>query len=212
MNRAVIKAGGNIVSKFIESAENVYAGGNIESDSILHSKVIAKGNVKASGRNGLIIGGDVRATLMIEAKTIGNEMGTNTTVGVGVDPAMKKRADELKKSLMQLGNNKIQLNQILVALRKKQEADGYLDDDKRELQTKTMRNVILLEQEINKQKKELEEIRTQLGEEQNACIKVLNSVYVGAKLMFGDQCMFVKQKYDYCQFRKEGADIKCVSI
>ncbi len=29
---------------------------------------------------------------------------------------------------------------------------------------------------------------------------------------FGDQCMFLKQKYDYCQFVKEGADIKSVPI
>ena len=57
---------------------------------------------------------------MIEAKTIGNAMGTNTTVGVGVDPAMKRRVDELKNSLDKLGNNKIQLNQILSVLRKKQ--------------------------------------------------------------------------------------------
>jgi len=212
MNKAVIKAGGNIVSKFIESAESVIAGGTIESDSILHSKVIAKGAIKASGRNGLIIGGDVKSTFLIEAKVIGNAMGTNTTVGVGVDPAMKKRLDELKKSLGKLGDNKIQLNQLLAALRKKQEIEGQLDPEKQELQTKTMRNVIMLEQEINKEKKELEEIRNQLGEEKNASIKVYDSIYVGAKLVFGDQALFLKQKYDYCQFIKEGADIKCTAL
>ena len=52
--------------KFIESAENVSAGGSIEADSILHSKVTAKSTIKASGRNGLIIGGDVKAVNMIE--------------------------------------------------------------------------------------------------------------------------------------------------
>lgn len=212
MNKAVIKAGGNIVSKFIESAESVVAGGNVEADSILHSKVISKANVIASGRNGLIVGGDVKAINSITAKTIGNEMGTNTTVGVGVDPAMKKRIDELKKSLAELGDNKIRLNQLLTALRKKQEAEGTLSEDKKELQTKTMRNTILLEQELNKQKKELEEIREQLGEEKNATIKVSNSVYVGTKLVFGDQCLYIKEKYDYCQFRKEKADIKCSSL
>ncbi|MDO5383117.1 MAG: FapA family protein [Eubacteriales bacterium] len=212
MNKAVIKAGGNIVSKFIESAESVTAGGDIESDSILHSKVISKGTIRATGRNGLIIGGDVKAIVSIEAKTIGNSMGTNTTVGVGVDPAMKRRVDELKKSLGQLGDNKIQLNQVLTALRKKQQAEGELSPDKKELQAKTMRNVIMLEQEINKQKKEFEEIRGQLGEEKNASIKVSNTCFVGTKIMFGDLCMFVKEKYDHCQFRKEGADIKCMAL
>lgn len=212
MNKAVIKAGGNIVSKFIESAESVTAGGSIETDSILHSNVSAKNAIKASGRNGLIIGGEVKSVFMIEAKTIGNSMGTNTTVGVGVNPAMKRRVDELKNSLGKLGDNKIRLNQVLAALRKKQETEGSLDADKHELQTKTMRNVIMIEQEINKQKKELEELRGQLGEEKNACIKVYDAAYVGVKLVFGDQCMFLKEKYDYCQFVKEGADIKCSSL
>lgn len=212
MTRAVVKAGGNIVSKFIESAENVSAGGSIEADSILHSKVTAKSTIKASGRNGLIIGGDVKAVNMIEAKTIGNAMGTNTSVGVGVDPSMKRRVDELKNSLGKLGDNKIQLNQLLNALRKKQDSEGGLDEAKHELQMKTMRNVIMLEQEINKQKKELEELRCQIGEEKHACIKVSDAAYAGVKLTFGDQCMFLKQKYDYCQFVKEGADIKSAPI
>ncbi|MDO5403631.1 MAG: FapA family protein [Eubacteriales bacterium] len=212
MNKAVISAGGNIVSKFIESASSVTAGGNIETDSILHSKVSAKGAITASGRNGLIVGGEVKSTILVQAKTIGNEMGTQTLVGVGVDPAKKKRLDELKKSLESTGDNKIQLNQILTALRKKQQLEGKLDETKQELQAKTMRNLILLEQEISQQKREYEEIREQIGEEKNARIKVGKTAYVGTKLVFGDQYMFLKQKYDYCQFRKEGADIKSAPI
>lgn len=212
MTKAVVKAGGNIVSKFIESAESVTAEGNIETDSILHSNVTARGSIKAAGKNGLIIGGDVKAVHMIQAKTIGNLMGTNTTVGVGINPSMKRRVDELKNSLDKLGNNKIQLNQLLSMLRKKQELEGSLDEEKHELQTKTMRNIIMLEQEIQKQKKELEELRMQIGEEKSACIKVYDAAYVGVKLVFGDQCMFLKKKYDYCQFIKDGADIRSTAI
>lgn len=47
-------------------------------------------------------------------------MGTATIIGVGVNPTMKKRMDELKKSLSTKGNNKIQLTQLMTALRKKQ--------------------------------------------------------------------------------------------
>ena len=111
---------------------------------------------------------------------------------VGVDPSMKRRVDELKNSLGKLGDNKIQLNQLLNALRKKQDSEGGLDEAKHELQMKTMRNVIMLEQEINKQKKELEELRCQIGEEKHACIKVSDAAYAGVKLTFGDQCMFLK--------------------
>ena len=212
MNKAVIKAGGNIVSKFIESVSLVESGGNIESDSILHSRVVAKGFIKATGKKGLIIGGDVKATSFIEAKTIGNEMGTTTVVGVGVNPTMKKRMDELKNSLSTKGNDKIQLTQLMTALRKKQDIEGTLDKDKQEMLSKTMRNLIILDQELNQEKKEYEQLKSTLGEEKNACIKISNVAYVGTQLMFGDICMFLKEKYNYCQFRKEGADIKSAPL
>lgn len=212
MNKAVVKAGGNIVTKFIESALLVQAGGNIETDSILHSKVTAKGTITATGKNGLIVGGDVRSIVLIEAKNIGNEMGTTTVVGVGVDPSAKRRGDELKQSLQKLGENKIQLNQILTALRKKQQVDGKLTPDKLELQKKTMRNLILLEKDLTLQKSELEELRNQLSEDSNARIKVTRNIYVGTKLIFGEQSYFIKEKQGFCQFVKERSDIKWYTL
>ncbi len=212
MNKAVLTAGGNIVSKFIESAEMVTAGGNIESDSILHSKVVAQGKIIVSGRNGLIIGGDVKATKLIEVKTIGNAMGTATVIGVGVDANMKKRIDTLKKELEQLGDSKIQLDQIMAVLRKKQMAQGKLEPEKMELMQKTMRNLLLTEQNIKNYKKELDELRNCMAEDTNARVKVSNTAHIGTKLVFGDLMMFLKQKYDYCQFVKEGADIKSIPL
>ena len=206
--KAVIRAKNNIVAKFLESCESVYAGGNIEADSILHSKVVAKGSITANGKNGLIIGGEVKATLLIEAKTIGNTMGTNTSVSVGVDPVMKRRSEELKKALAEQGNNKIKLNQLLDTLRKKQQAEGFLTPDKQEMMTTSMRNVIMIEQEITKLKKEYEEIKEAMGEEKNAIVRVSDAVYPGVRLMFGDVSMFVKKKYDYCSFIRDGADVK----
>lgn len=212
MTKAVVKAGGDIVTKFIESVALVEAGGKIETDSILHSKVIAKGPVVASGKNGLIVGGDVRSISLVEAKNIGNDMGTATVVGVGVDPAAKRKVDQLKQSLQQLGDNKIRLNQIVTALRKKQETEGTLDADKLEMQQKTMRNLILLEKELSEQKAELEELRGQLNEEVNARVKVMRNIYVGTKLVFGDQSYFIKEKAGFCQYVKERADIKWYTL
>ncbi len=212
MNKAVVKAGGNIVSKFIESAEMVSAGGSIDTDSILHSKVTAKGPIVASGKNGLIVGGDVRSITLVEAKTIGNEMGTATVVGVGVDPAAKRRVDELKSELQKAGENKIRLTQVLDAIRKKQVADGKLEPEKVELQQKTMRNLLLLEKELVSQKAELEELRSQLGEDDNARVRVRGNIYIGAKLVFGDQSYFIKEKQGFCQFLKERADIKWYTL
>lgn len=212
MTKARIIAGGNIVSKFLESAELVQAGGYIETDSILHSKVLAKDKIVATGRNGLIVGGDVRSIVLIEATNIGNEMGTNTTVGVGLDPAAKRKVDSLKKDLSELGNKKIQLKQIVTSLRKMQDSGQELDDNKKQMQSKTMTQMLLIDKELNEKKKELDNLKSQITEETNARIKVRGDVFVGTRLIFGDQSMFVKEKYSYCQFMKERADIKLMAL
>jgi uncharacterized protein (DUF342 family) len=211
IGKAIIESGGNIVTKFIESAESVTAAGDIESDTILHSRVTAKGQIFVKGRNGLIIGGDVKACSLIEANTIGNEIGTSTTIGVGVDPSVKKRIDELKNELDKLGNKKIQLAQLLTALRKKQEANnGTLDPEKQNMLQNTMKNWIMLEQQISVDKKELEDCRMLLTENAGAKVKVNKTVYPGVKLVFGEQYLFIREKYDYCQFMKVEADIKSI--
>lgn len=208
MSKAVLKCGGNMVVKFLESAAHVYVGGNLETDSILHSKVEVRGSINVTGKNGLIVGGDVRSTVLVSAKFIGNEMGTNTVVGVGVDPADKRKIEVLKKEIVALNDNKVKFNQIITALRKKQEVDGALPPEKLELLQKSTRNLILTEHEMTTKRKEFDDLNELISEDTNARIKIWRTIYSGAKLIFGDVHMFIKNKYDYCQFLKEGADIK----
>ena len=51
----------------------------------------------------------------------------------------------------------------------------------------------MLEQEINKQKKELEELRGQIGEEKHACIKVSDAAYAGVNLHLVTSACFLNR-------------------
>lgn len=147
---------------------------------------------------------------LVEAKVIGNELGTATVIGVGVDPAAKRRLDELQKSLQTMGTNKIQLNQIITALRKKQDLEGELSQDKKEMLQKTMKNMLIIDKELAEQKKEFEDLQSVVSEDSNARIKVYGTAYAGTKLVFGDQFMFIKEKYDHCQFTKSGQTLRAL--
>ena len=80
------------------------------------------------------------------------------------------------------------------------------------MQQKTMRNLIILEKQIGEYKKEYAELKSQLSEDSNARIKVYDSVNVGVKLVFGEQCFFIQSKHEHCQFAKERGTIKSLLL
>lgn len=212
MGKASLICNGNMVTKFLESAVNVQVGGNLDTDTILHSNVMVRGNISALGKNGLIIGGDVRATQSINAKFVGNTMETATTIGVGVDPSDKKKLEAIKKEIIALNDSKMKINQIIAVLRKKQEVEGTLEPDKVDLLQKSTRNLILTDSEMSNKRKEMEALNQLISEDTNAKIKIQRTIYPGVKIMFGDSYIFLKNKYDYCQFVKQGADIKSIPM
>ena len=55
-------------------------------------------------------------------------------------------------------------------------------------------------------------INEQLGEDVNARVRVSGNIYVGVKLIFGEQNYFIKEKRTFCQFVKDKADIKWQSL
>ena len=60
MDRGVLHANGNVISRFIESA-TVEAGGYVSADAIMHSTVSAKGDITVDGKKGFITGGVIRS-------------------------------------------------------------------------------------------------------------------------------------------------------
>ena len=206
MNKAEIRSGGNLVTKFIENA-TVVCGGSIETDTMLHSSTFASDIINVSGKNGLLVGGTARSTKCVTAKVIGNEMGTDTNVYVGVDPILRKKVRTLAENIKKYTEDKEKLNQIVSVLRKKMELEGSLDDAKKEMLQKSTKNLILLEQSIKQCTEEYKKGQEELVEGDDARVKIKGTIYPGVKLSFGDTLYRVKDRNDYCQFAKQGADV-----
>ena len=118
MDRGVLKANGNISSRFIERA-TVEAGGYVSADAIMHSNVSAKGDITVDGKKGYITGGTIRSGSLVSAKTIGSSMGTNTNIEVGIEPAIISEYHELGKEQETLKEEQEKNLQILMALAKR---------------------------------------------------------------------------------------------
>jgi len=205
MHKGTLKAGTNIMAKYIENAK-VYAGGFVEAEAILNSDVSATGEVRVHGKKGLINGGTIRAGRSIETEHAGTEMGTFTTLEVGIDPVRKERYVELSKEVTKRGKELEDMKVII---------DNYAGMLKRGevLPKDKLLYVQNLALEYKKKKEELEPLREEMRvihiemmESNRSYIGVTRTAYPGVSLTISDLSYNIKEKTNYCKFKKvEGA-------
>ncbi len=93
----ILKAGGNVISKFIQYA-TVYAKQNVMvTELIMNSHVNADDSILVTGKKAAASGGILRALNEVNAKVLGSITSVRTVVEVGVLPSERKKVDDLVK-------------------------------------------------------------------------------------------------------------------
>ncbi|NLP15703.1 MAG: DUF342 domain-containing protein [Clostridiales bacterium] len=211
MNKGILKAYGNIVSKFIENAE-VIAGGYINTDSILHSRVSAKGDVVVGGRRGFVTGGIIRSGTLISVKTSGSHMGTNTVLEVGIDPGVLDEFRELEKTIAHLKSEKDRINQTIATVRKRLQSGSNITFDKLE----SLKQITQSSIQINTQLKEATErydiLKHEVEGNISGSIQVHDTVYPGTKIVISNVIYYVRDVLKHIKFIRDRADIKLIPL
>lgn len=211
MSRGVLKAGGDIVTKFIENSE-VESEGTISTDAIMHSKVTAKGDIISTGKRGLIIGGEIKTETMVSMKTAGSTMGTKTVIEVRVDPALTEEYLRLEKQISDMEVEKKKFEQVVGVYQKKVEKGEKLPEDRMKQFKIAKQSSMILQQNIEKAEERCLELKEEMAKHNNGRIKVLNTAYPGVKIIINNAIYYVKGEMSRCQFVKERADIKVTSV
>ena len=211
MSKGMLKAGGNIVAKFIENSY-VEAGGYIDAESLLHTTASAGTDIILSGKKGFITGGEIHAGNKVSVKTLGANMGAATIIEVGVSPEKKREFAMLQKDIADIVKT-IKTAQPVVA--------GYMEKKTRgarftEEQTEYVKSMAKL---IEEKKGELEQksaMMQKLQEEftpsEDAVVEVLGVAYPGTTIIIGDVSMSLQQSFQYCKFKKIGGEVRVSSI
>ncbi len=212
MNKGVLTAKGNIITKFLENAE-VFAGGYVSTESILHSKVNAKGDIIVGGKRGFVTGGEIRSATMISVKTAGSHMGTMTLLEVGIDPGIIQEYRELERKISSMMKDKEKLTQALTIIRKKQDMGVVLDQEKKDLLIQITQNSITLEAELKEAKKRCEELKLEMDNANaSGVIKVSDNIYPGTKISISNVIYYVREEIKYSKFIRDKADIKILPL
>ena len=206
-----LTAGGNIVAKFLENT-TASAGGYVRSESILHSTVTAKEEITVDGRKGFISGGKIAATNLVEAKTLGSHLGTNTVIEVGVIPDRKDRLNKVRKSIGELTKKIHDIDPVIVTYSQKYKQGVSISMD----QMKYLKNLIQAREQCTKELKEFtaeaEEIESMISRQADAQVIVHGEVYPGVRIVIGDVSMSVPGNMQYCRFIRLRGDVKMVGI
>lgn len=210
MTKGVLKARGNVLCRFIESA-TVTSGGSVEADAIMHSNVSARDSIHVAGKKGLIVGGYVRAGIMIESMTIGSPMGSATSLEVGSDPQLQEKIKRLEDMKKQLTGEERRVRQVIEAMKAKK-AKGQLTPDRVVLLQKAAADYEKTRSTILSIDKDLAGCQEQMLLAEGACIKARKTVYSGVKLKIAGEFTITSSENQFCKFVKEWHEIKRVSL
>lgn len=211
MGKGYLRAGGNIMVKFLENAR-VVTGGYLESEAIMHCVVTAGTDVRVDGRRGIILGGLVQATNSITAKTVGGSMSTATTLEVGVDPLIKSQYDRAQKTAEE-SKKTVDAAQVVFDNFKEKQKKGVKYNDS---QLRYMRSVLSLIQEKSAELENLnnriEELQGMMENRQQGEVIINEQAYPNTTIVIRNVSKTLQNDYRYCKFVKEDGEVRMVAM
>jgi uncharacterized protein len=209
LEKAVIEAKGDINVKYGTHCELI-SQGNITADSIMHSEVKCGGVLSLSGKNGLLVGGNILAKQSINAQTIGSHMATATNVVVGNNPARMEGYNELLADYVKIkamyDQNNIVTNKLM-----KQNEEGTLEEDKKVLLLKSMQAKKILKEKIVYTKEKINNITVKMNSKRGE-VSASKVIYSGVNVKIGNTTLYVKDDINNARLRVKEEKIHIGSL
>ncbi len=208
-NEGTIRCGKSVYAKFIENA-NVQAGEFVVvSDGIINSQVNCDRRIICRGKRAAIVGGHLRASEEIAAKTLGSVAGSETILEVGYDPrkreeldALMEREKEVEKQLDEAKLNVDSFENTVKSGKKlpKEKQQQYYE------QRKLKANLTTEVDEIRDQMREINNYLAQLKSQGR--ISASATVYQGVRIYIKDAVQEVRSEYNAVTFVNEEGMVK----
>lgn len=154
-----IYAKGNVMAKFLEQTV-VQANGNVSANAILNCNIFSGKSVIVSGTRGSILGGSVTAIEEIQASTIGNRIGIDTKLVIGMEEDFKTAMEKLDLEIENCGDEYRSIERELerVSFQMQQNASSALMNEQKELLEKKKTLRLNLDR-LNSRKENMSDIR-----------------------------------------------------
>jgi uncharacterized protein (DUF342 family) len=206
-----LKAGGDIVSKFLEVC-TVISGASVTSGAILHSNVSASDSIIVDDQKGVIMGGELRARCLISAKAIGAASGVPTLLEVGADPSVMDEYHALKLIISEKKEELVKLNQSAEHIQRKIQRREPLKPEQTELIKNLSHQTSVLDIEISELSKRRANLKAEIESSSTGKVVIKGPVHDGTRIVISNFPYQVSNTIFYCQFLVSGGEVKSYAI
>lgn len=198
---AKVIAKGNIIAKYIETADVKAMGDVIVKEAIWHAHVDAEGQVILSGgKRGVLAGGRVRALKEINARMIGYWSEIPTEVEVGTSPGLldeiARLERDLKKKKDSLRNLGLEINTLLL----QRKSMGTLPPEKEELLSSHLQTQEILLKKFRDMGERRDLLKKECARDVGGKVSVDNVVYPGVRISIRTKTLEIKEIYKNTTF------------
>lgn len=211
MSKGILKAGGNIVAKFLENA-NASAEGYISTESILHSDVSAGTEITVSGKRGFITGGRIHAGNKVTVKNLGAVMGASTIVEVGVNPQIKMQYMQTQKEVAEIIKVIKSVQPVIANFTEKKAKGARFSTDQVNYVKGAIKTLTEKKAELEQKNSLMKELQLMFDPTKKAEIVITGEVYPGTTLIIGDVSRMIQSSFKYCRFEKKDGEVKMMPL
>ena len=210
--KGYVKAEKDVTARFVENSR-VEAGGDvIIAEAIMQSYIKAGGSVKVSERRATIVGGVIQASYVVEAKVLGSQLATQTTVEVGINPYYREEYQQLMRQRNEKRKQLDALNHNLQIYQRSGISTENLPDSKRLALIKMLDEFKTLRQELAAMDERISFLEAEFERANAARVRVLEMAYPGVRISIGHSIYTVNDPIKYSEFILDEGDVRLTSL
>ncbi|HAK44866.1 MAG TPA: polymerase [Spirochaeta sp.] len=207
-----VRAGNTVWAKFIENANVDCEDVVIATDGIINSNVISNRLIVCMGKRATIVGGRLRATEEIHAKTLGSVSGSETILEVGWDPRSKEKLQKLEKDLSTQTTAIDDIERNILTLENFKKKKKKLPDDKEEYLEELKSQKLEIHNEMLRLEEEIKTIKEYLASlKYVGKVSAASKVFPGVRIMIKDAPLRVRNDFASVTFVNEEGDVKAIN-
>lgn len=204
MDKGKLVADGSINAQFIERA-TIISGFDVIADSIIHSNIEAGRSIIVTGKRGNIMGGNIKVTSELTARSIGSVMNTITEIEVGIVPQKRKRYSFLKKEIEKLKEEIIKLDKLEQYLSRKPANMTKENVDK--ILASTKNNRYLNNQLYEEYAREMEELEFDMSNATAGKVHVFDTAYAGCRITIANAMYRIIESINFATFKYYNGEV-----